>query len=348
MRVLIVKLSSMGDLVQALPAITDAAKAIPGITFDWAVDESFAEIPQWHPAITTVYKTAHRRWRKNLWSVINSGELKQFYQSLRTIEYDLVIDAQTNIKSAVVTSLSRGVKCGPDSKSVREYGAHWAYKKHFSVPKDQLAINRWRSMFAQALGYNRPTTAIDFGLDNIVWPEPAVVLPEQPFLVFVHNASWVTKRWDDNRWHDLLTRAKLEGFQVVLPWGSEEEKHQAENLAEKHDHARVLPRLSLTDIGAVFKRSAGAVCMDTGLAHIGAALNVPMVTLYGPTDPALIGAFGDHSHHLYDQVLPCMPCYKKQCAVDGYVGQQAQCLKAVAANQVWDLLTAKQQEITSH
>jgi len=347
MRVLIVKLSSMGDLVQALPAITDAARAIPGIQFDWAVDESFAEIPKWHPAINTIYKTAHRRWRKNLWSVIRSGELKRFYKALNETEYDLVIDAQTNIKSAVVTALSSGLKCGPDKNSVREYGAHWAYKKHFAVAKDQLAINRWRSMFSQILDYDLPTTPIDFGLDNVVWQEPAVVLPTKPFLVFVHNASWVTKQWDDSNWHDLLIRAKLEGFQVVLPWGSAEEKAQAENLAEKHDHASVLPRLSLTDIGAVFKRSAGAVCMDTGLAHIGAALNVPMVTLYGPTDPALIGAYGDHSAHIYDKVFPCMPCYKKQCAVEGYVGPQAQCLKAIAADQVWDLLVGKQKEITA-
>ena len=129
MRVLIVKLSSMGDLVQALPAVTDAARAIPNIQFDWAVDESFSEIPKWHPAVNKIYKTAHRRWRKNLWSVIRSGELKRFYQSLNETEYDLVIDAQTNIKSAVVTALSNGLKCGPDKNSVREYGAHWAYKK---------------------------------------------------------------------------------------------------------------------------------------------------------------------------------------------------------------------------
>jgi heptosyltransferase-1 len=86
--------------------------------------------------------------------------------------------------------------------------------------------------------------------------------------------------------------------------------------------------------------------MDTGLAHIGAALNVPMVTLSGPTAPALIGAYGAHSAPIYDKVFPCMPCYKKQCAVEGYVGPQAQCLKAIAADHVWDLLVSKKNEIS--
>ena len=95
MRVLLVKLTSMGDLIHALPAITDASRAIPGIRFDWVIDESFAEVASWHPAVDVIIKSAHRRWRKSYrrhWP-----EIKQFLRGLRATRYDFVIDGQTNL-----------------------------------------------------------------------------------------------------------------------------------------------------------------------------------------------------------------------------------------------------------
>lgn len=340
MQVLIVKLSSMGDLVQALPALTDAQQAIPGIQFDWAVDEAFAEIPTWHPAVRNTIKTAHRRWRKSLFKVCFGGELSRFKKELRTIEYDFVIDAQSNIKSSFVTRLARGLKCGPDKASVREVGAQLAYKQTYSISKDQLAINRWRELFSKVLGYELPNTAPDFLLganepDKRQWPEPTVELPNRPYLVFVHNASWDNKCWVNEHWRQLIQIADANGFDVLLPWGAEWEREQAELLAEGFGHARVLPRLPLTEIASILTRSSGAICVDTGLAHIAAALDVPMVTLYGPTDAALIGAYGKNSVHLSAQGFECTPCYKRSCSYQEYKGPEAQCLKSFAAQQVW-------------
>ena len=336
MQVLIVKLSSMGDLVQALPALTDAQNAIPGIQFDWAVDEAFSEIPLWHTSVRNVIKTAHRRWRKSLFKVFTSGELSSFKKELRTVEYDFVIDAQSNMKSSIVTGLARGLKCGPDKKSVREYGAHFAYKKTYSISKDQLAIDRWRELFAKVLGYELPSTAPDFMLENIKWPEPSIELPQHPYLFFVHNASWDDKCWVNEHWRQLIQIAGEKGFDVLLPWGAEWEREQAELLAAGFDHARVLPRLPLTDIASILTRSAGAVCVDTGLAHIAAALDVPMVTLYGPTDAKLIGAYGKNSVHLSAQGFACTPCYKRSCSYKDYKGPEAQCLKSFEAQYVWN------------
>jgi|TARA_R110000822_G_scaffold59736_27_gene149102 heptosyltransferase-1 len=341
MQVLIVKLSSMGDLVQALPALTDAQNAIPGIQFDWAVDEAFAEIPTWHPAVRNTIKTAHRRWRKNLFKVFFGGELSHFKKELRAIEYDFVIDAQSNIKSSIVTWLARGLKCGPDKASVREVGAQLAYKQTYSIAKDQLAIDRWRDLFSQVLGYERPTTDPDFSLSSYLpqgkqaWPEPSIALPRRPYLVFVHNASWDNKCWVNDHWRQLIQIADDNGFDVLLPWGAEWEREQAEVLAKGFDHARVLPRLPLTEIASILTHSSGAVCVDTGLAHIAAALDVPMVTLYGPTDAKLIGAYGKNSVHLSAQGFECTPCYKRSCAYQEYKGPEAQCLKSFAAQQVW-------------
>ena len=336
MKVLIVKLSSMGDLVQALPALTDARNAIPGIEFDWAVDEAFAEIPSWHPAVNDTLKTAHRRWKKNLGQVIKAGELGQFKRELQSTTYDKVIDAQGNIKSALVTGLARGSKYGYNKATAHEFGAHWAYDHHFHLPRQQLAIDRLRKLFSQSLGYPLPTTEPDFGLDGIDWPAPSIELPTRPFLVLVHNASWTNKCWPEHHWQQLIEMTGAQGFDVLLPWGSRNEHERAQRLAADFDHATVLPRLPLTQLASIFTRSAGAICVDTGLAHMAAALDVPTVTLYGPTDPALIGATGPHATQLMAQGFACIPCYKRFCQVDEYKGPDAKCLDGFAAEQVWE------------
>lgn len=340
MRVLIVKLTSMGDLVQALPALSDARAAIADIQFDWVVDEAFAEIPRWHPTVNQTLETAHRRWRRQGKLPWQNSELLQFRARLRSSRYDIVIDAQNNFKSALVTALSRGEKHGPDSHSVREWGAHLAYRKRYQIPRNQLAIDRWRQLFARVLGYDLPTREPDFGLAGKAWPEPACTLPAAPYLVFVQNASWPNKRWHDQHWRTLLEQAGREGYRVLLPWGSEAERQQAQSLVQDFDHARVLPRLSLSQLAAVFSRSAGAVCVDTGLAHLSAALAVPTVTLYGATDPALIGATGSRASHLVVNGYDCAPCYKRLCKVDGYRGPDARCMKTLPVDQVWRELRA--------
>lgn len=338
MEVLIVKLTSMGDLVQALPALSDAQKIYPDITFDWAVDESFAEIPLWHPTVRRTLPTAHRRWRATLGQVWKSGELGSFIKNLRSTHYDVVIDAQTNWKSALVTRLARGMKHGPDSRSVSEWVAHLAYNKRYSISRDQLAINRWRQLFALALGYPVPTTAPDFALALKQWPKAPLELPVSPYLVFVQNASWPNKRWSDEHWSQLIEQAGERGYQVLLPWGSALEKTQAEQLSGDYAHCTVLPRLSLGELAGLLVESAGAVCVDTGLAHVAAALDVPTVTLYGATDPHLIGATGASVCHLRATGFDCIPCYNQRCDTADYSGEQAQCMTTISTQAVWHAL----------
>lgn len=340
MQALLIKLTSMGDLVQALPALTDAQQAIPDIQFDWVVDESFAEIPRWHPAVSATIETAHRRWRQALRHTWRGGEFSAFVKTLRAKNYSAVIDAQSNLKSACATLLARGTRHGPNSQSVREYGAQFAYHRRYAIDKNQLAIERTRQLFAQVFDYPPPATAPDFGLANTPWPAPEIELPARPYLVFVHNASWNSKSWQTGHWRQLLHMAGAAGFNVLLPWGSQQEHEQAQRIAANCAHAQVLPRLSLTQIASIFLQSCGAICVDTGLAHIAACLDIPTLTLYGPTDPALIGATGDRSKFLVAEGFACIPCYKKLCTVGDYRGPEAQCLKALTTEKVWALFTA--------
>lgn len=120
MRILVIKTSSLGDLVHTLPAVTDAATAVPGVNFDWVVEEAFAELPSWHPAVNTVIPLALRRWRRGWFHAATRSEVIAFLRSLRACSYDRVVDAQGLFKSAMITGLAKGQSIGLDYHSARE------------------------------------------------------------------------------------------------------------------------------------------------------------------------------------------------------------------------------------
>lgn len=339
-RVLLIKLTSMGDLMHALPAITDARQIMPGIEFDWVVDEAFAEVASWHKAVKQIIPSAHRRWKKNLTQSIASGQLKAFYRQLNADDYDVILDAQNNLKSALIAGLRRGHSHGLDKSSIREKPAHWAYHYHHKVDKSQHAITRQRQLFAEAIGYEMPQTEPDYGIDRSRMYLPKIELPKH-YLVFVHNASWTTKLWPENHWHQLIDKAALAGYDVVLPCGNDEELQRAQRLAKNHDNATALPKLSLSQIGAILDRAVGAVCCDTGLCHLAGVLGVPSVSFYGPTSAALIGATGLNQRHLIarSETFQCAPCYSRTCDFDGTRQNMAACMKSFSADTAWHQLT---------
>ncbi len=339
-RVLLIKLTSMGDLMHALPALTDAAHAIPGIQFDWVVDEAFAEVPGWHPAVNQVICSAHRRWKKNLGQSLFGGQLSGFYRQLNASDYDLVIDAQNNLKSAAITWLRRGRSHGLDKDSVREKPAHWAYSYHHSTDKSQHAITRQRRLMAQALDYPMPTSEPDYGIDRSRMNLPTIELPER-YLLFVHNASWTTKLWPESHWHQLIQLAEQAGYHALLPCGNDEELQRAQRLASGHSNAVALPKLSLSEVGAILNQAAGAICCDTGLCHLAGLLGVPSVSFYGPTSAKLIGATGLNQHHLIasDSTFPCAPCYSRRCTVGSSDLAMSACMEAFKVEDVWEQLT---------
>lgn len=331
MNVLIVKLTSMGDLIHALPALTDAMKHMPNIRFDWVADETFADIPRMHPGVDKVIVTAHRRWKKQLWQTLKSGELLRLWREIRQKKYDLVIDAQGSLKSAIIMRLARGVHCGVDKDSAREKIASWFCERTFSVPSKQHAIDRVRQLFAKALDYPIPDSAPDFNINLEKLPELPIDLPK-PYLVFVHSTTWNTKHWPEHYWEQLIKIAAEQGYTIALPWGGAKEQERAQRLAKSSLKAIVLPRLSIPQQARMIAQSNGAVCVDTGLGHLTAALNIPAVHLYGPTDPALIGATGQHQLHLIAE-YECAPCYLHDCLW----GQESACfLKNMRPEKVWE------------
>ncbi|WP_455820517.1 lipopolysaccharide heptosyltransferase RfaC [Pseudomonas cerasi] len=291
MRVLIIKTSSMGDVLHALPALTDAMRAIPGIRFDWVVEEGFAQIPSWHPAVDRVLPVAIRRWRKHWFGSQAREERVVFKRALQAREYDAVIDAQGLIKSAaLVTRLAKGVKHGQDSRSAREPFASWWYDKRHEISKQQHAVQRTRELFAKSLGYPLPTTTGDYAIAQHF--TQALPADANQYLVFLHATTRDNKHWPEAHWRELIGLMQSSGLTIKLPWGAEHEHQRALRLAEGFDFVEVLPKLTLEQVARTLAGARAVVSVDTGLSHLTAALDRPNITLYGPTDPGLIGGYG--------------------------------------------------------
>uniref|UniRef100_A0A7C1XC88 Lipopolysaccharide heptosyltransferase 1 n=1 Tax=Pseudomonas graminis TaxID=158627 RepID=A0A7C1XC88_9PSED len=310
MRVLLIKTSSLGDVIHTLPALTDAMNALPGIQFDWVVEEGFAEIPTWHPAVANVIPVAIRRWRKNLWQTVKNGEWRRFKRRLRDTRYDLVIDAQGLLKSAWLTRYVKAPVAGLDKTSAREPMAARFYDRPYVVARGQHAVERLRQLFAQALGYRVPAGLGDYGLDR---SRLLTATNDAPFVLFLHGTTWDTKHWPELYWRQLAERMIGQGLEVRLPWGNPAEKARAERIADGLDNAVVLPKLNLAGVARVLASAQGCVAVDTGLGHLAAALDVPTLSLFGPTNPGLTGAYGRSQVHLAAEYPACAPCLQKKC-----------------------------------
>lgn len=309
MRLLIVKTSSLGDVVHTLAAVSDAAAAHAGsepLEIDWVVEEAFAPIAARHPAVRRVIPVAWRRWRRDLRA--SRGALRTFLGALRERRYDLVLDAQGLVKSAAITAAARSRRrAGLSWRSAREPLAALAVGRRVRISRDGHAVDRLRALFAAALDYPLPASEADFGLCPRVAPEARCVL--------LHGTTWASKQWPVAFWRALAGQAAAAGLAVDVPWGDDAERRQADAIAAG-TRARVLDRLGLD---ALMDRLAGAavvVGVDTGLAHLAAAQGVPTLVLFGSTSSELTGCRGARVRNLQAR-FPCSPCLRRHCSYTG-------------------------------
>jgi heptosyltransferase-1 len=286
-RVLIVKTTSMGDVVHALPAVTDMRQAVPGIEVDWLVEQPFAAIPALHPGVRRVLPLAWRKWRRRLLRRDTWTAMGALRTQLRQQPYDLVLDLQGLLKSALWGRQAAGPLAGYDSASAREPLASWLYTRRASVSRELHAVDRCRRLAAAHLGYALPAGAPDFGL---VAPPATWRAPER-YAVLIPNASRVEKLWPEARWVGVGRRLLDQGCKPVVAWGSNAEQTLAERIAAGCD-GEVPPFLRVRDMAAVLAGAESVVGLDTGFTHLGAALGRPTIGIYCDHEPGLAGVTG--------------------------------------------------------
>jgi heptosyltransferase-1 len=308
MRVLIVKVSSLGDVVHCTPVVADILRAHPEAEIDWVVEEGFAGIVRIVRGVHEVIPFALRRWRKSLGAGKTWNEMAAFRRALRTRPYDAVLDTQGLIKTALIAAQAKlapngfvaGLGNRTDGAGYEPLARLFYQRKIMMEPRIHV-VERSRRMVAEALGYTLPDT-IDFGL------QPPAELPfalPRPYVALVHATSRADKAWPEAAWVDVAREVLARDYAIALPWGSEAERRTSESIREAIVAAvpgtvgRVVipPRMSLPDVTAFLEQATAVVGVDTGLVHIAAALCKPTVALYNFTTSWRTGGYWTPSVH---------------------------------------------------
>ncbi|GAB3427766.1 lipopolysaccharide heptosyltransferase I [Massilia solisilvae] len=285
MNILLVRVSSLGDVLHNLPVVADIRRHYPDAQIDWVVEEGYVSLVRLNPHVRRVIPFALRRWRRGLFKPEVRAEMRAFFRTLREEPYDLVLDTQGLIKTGIIMGAARvkpggrkvGLANGTEGSGYEPVSRIF-HTDSVKVARRAHAVARGREVAANALGY-AIDTAPDFGL-----PAPSNLaarpawMPREDYAVFFHGTARAAKKWAAPNWI-ALGRA-LAPMPVLLPWGSEGEKSEAEQLAASLPNARVLPKLSMMDAVELARDCALAVGVDTGLTHIAAAFVRPTVEIY--------------------------------------------------------------------
>jgi len=301
--VLIVRPSSLGDIVHALPVVHDIKQHRAGMSVDWVAEEQFVELVALNREVRTVIPVSLRRWRHALLARATWREFAAFRGTLRAERYDVVLDLQEQVKGAFISLLARGAAHGPDRSGIREPAATLAYRHTHRIPPHQHLIDRCRELAGKALGYE-PAGPPSFGLSVARLDESPLDVPADfpatPYAVFIHSTSRDDKLWPEAHWRSLIAHFAKAGMAVLLPSGNAVEAARSERLAHGIAGARVAARRGLSETASLLAR-AGLVCgVDTGLVHLAAALGAPTIAVFVATDPELAGVarVGGHARDI--------------------------------------------------
>ncbi|WP_256078217.1 lipopolysaccharide heptosyltransferase I [Massilia sp. YIM B04103] len=285
MNILLVRVSSLGDVLHNMPIVADIARHFPHANIDWVVEEGYVSLVRLNPRVRNIIPFALRRWRKSLGKKETRAEIKAFFAAVRQQEYDYVFDTQGLLKTGVIMGAARvkqgGQKVGLANGS--EGSGYEGISRLFhskSIPLDPRthAVARGRLVAGAALGYAVDTPA-DFGLPDVSPDDPRPDwMPAGPYAVYFHGTARDAKKWAPQNW--IALGQALAPMTILLPWGSPKERAEAEALAAALPNARVLPKLSMADAVLLARHAALAVGVDTGLTHIAAAFSRPVVEIY--------------------------------------------------------------------
>ncbi len=282
-KILLVKTSSLGDVVHNFPVVVDIRRRFPQAAIDWAVEEAYVPLVQLSVGVRRAVPVAIRRWRKGLLGMTTWQEIAELRRMLQAERYDEVIDTQGLLKSALITAAAQGRRHGFDAHSAREPIAARFYDVVHHVARGQHAVSRNRQLVAAALGY-RASEPVAYGLRARTQTGGEVVL--------LHSTSRADKHWAESSWIELARRLHDAGSKVVLPWATPLEQERSRRIASSLPGARVPPSMPLAAMAAQLTAAKAVVGVDTGLVHLAAALGRPAVAIYCATDPRLTGIHG--------------------------------------------------------
>lgn len=340
MKVLIVKISALGDVVHALPVLAYLKSADPEVRIDWLVEKSFSPLLEGHPLLRRVHALEMKAWRRQGWRQAVTGTLGVI-RSLRRERYDLVLDLQGNSKSGLFTLLSGApLRVGFDRDGVREWPNLLASNRRIPLTAADHHVGARALALARAglPGGSAAPLAGPLPVDAQALAKVEALLTDEglnagPLVVLHYGTTWTTKLWPLESWQQLAAMLVEKGLRPILTWGNDEERQAAQSIfSASGERAVIWPRGGLKVLVALLSRVDLVVGADTGPVHIAAAVDTPTVSIYRVTDATRNGPRGEK--HIRLQVdLPCSPCLKKACERDAECGGRiapAQVLAAMA------------------
>lgn len=351
MRILIIKLSSLGDIVHTFPLIDELKNNFPQATIEWLVDNSFIDVVQLHSSIDNIHTVNLRQHNIRYWQIFNY--ILQLRKKLKNLgKFDIVIDCQGLIKSSICTCFIQSThKIGFSYSSAREPLSSLFYHQKIFVDKNLHAIQRLRLLGAKGLNYINKIDMQQMPVSHntILQQSSTKKLQQTKKLLFLHCTTWHSKKWPF--WSELCKIALAQGYIIYLNSGNAEEFAAGEQIAATITHnnqMKIMPRLSMQQYVKLFTEIDGVVSCDTGIGHLAAVYNLPIVGLYGPTSPVLAGIKGKYSTNLYPRQdiinsdFQCVPCKQRKCSHFQYDNfNYAVCFKFVTATNVWQQLQQK-------
>jgi lipopolysaccharide heptosyltransferase I len=300
--VLVVRPSSLGDIVYALAVVSDIRRAHPGAIVDWVSEPGFAALVRLCPDVRDVIAFGLRAWRRAPLAPSTWRDARAFHRELARTRYAAILDLQEQVKGALIARLARGTRHGFDHASIREPLAALFDDVHHRIPRNLHFLERCRRLAAAALGY-----AVEAGPRwHLRVPDAAPALPHGPYAVLLHSTSRDDKLWPEAHWRQVVEALAQAGLTIVLPWGSAAEEARSRRLAEGLAQAVVPAWLSLPDAAALLARARLAIGVDTGFTHLAAALSTPTIAVFCVTDAARHGVAcaGAHAEDLGDRGAP--------------------------------------------
>jgi heptosyltransferase-1 len=326
-KILIIKLSAIGDVIQTLPMMEALKVQYPQAQIDWLVEEDASDLLVGHPALTRVMVSRRKLWQKRLfqkghfWTTCN--EIKIFVRELRNVHYDWVIDNHGIFKSGIMVALSRGRrKIGfKPFPGIADEGSYlFTNERYQPLPMDRHALERYLDLIAQ-VGVSVEEADLKFSLPAGARDKAEKVLREQGLasspLVIIHPmAKWATKQWPLENFARLADNLLTEGASLVFTGSLEDREAVHAILRQIQNQQRILNLAGKTDLkelAGLFSLADLVLTPDTGPMHLAAAVHAPLIALFGPTAPWRTGPYGD-KHVILRKSLACSPCFKKECA----------------------------------
>ena len=333
MRVLLIRMSSLSDIFHTFPALSDLRRARPDVRLDWVVESELAEAAAWHPAAEQIIPISLNDWLRHrdypAWRAF-----RDWRGNLRQASYDLVIDAQGLLKSALIARQANATAHhGYDQHSTGQTIAAWLTDIGHSVGAAQHTITRTRQLFAQTLDYTLPS-GLDFGIRDHFAPAPG-----KPQIVMIPGSTWHSRLWVEQHWVVLTRLAVAAGYTVELLWGNQEEEARAQRISQASGQQAAVhiatQRHSITEVAAKLAAARAVVGTATGFTHLAAALNTPVIGLFGPNSVQHAGLLGQHARHM-QAPLPCVPCNKHHCRLlTRESSAVAPCMAQLQPEDIW-------------